>query len=107
MQGAVAQNRRPLDWFHTLASTSIKGYWDPKVDPAEDESGGAAQVPYAIPNMRLEYNDVSSAVPRAWWRSVENSFNGFVVECFIDELATAADKDPVQFRRSLLVKPPN
>ena len=50
---------------------------------------------------------VSSAVPRAWWRSVENSFNGFAVESFIDELAAAAGQDPVQFRRSLLVKPPN
>ena len=107
MQGAVDANGRPVAWFHTLASTSIKGYWDPKVDPAEDEFGGAAQVPYAIPNVRLEYNDVSSAVPRAWWRSVENSFNGFVVESFIDELAVAAGKDPVEFRRSLLVKPPN
>ncbi len=107
MQGVVDANGRPLAWFHTLASTSIKGYWDPKVDPAEDESGGAAQVPYAIPNVRLEYNDVSSAVPRAWWRSVENSFNGFVVESFIDELAAAAGQDPVQFRRSLLVKPAN
>ncbi len=107
MQGVVDANGRPVAWYHTLASTSIKGYWDPKVDPSGDESGGAAQVPYAIPNVRLEYNDVSSPVPRAWWRSVENSFNGFVVESFIDELAAAASKDPVEFRRSLLVKPPN
>ena len=107
MQGVVDANGRPVAWYHTLASTSIKGYWDPKVDPSGDESGGAAQVPYAIPNVRLEYNDVSSPVPRAWWRSVENSFNGFVVESFIDELAAAASKDPVEFRRSLLVKPAN
>src|SRR5579862_1783945 len=64
MRGAVDGNGRPVAWFHTLASTSIKGYWDPKADPAEDESGGAAQVPYAIPNVRLEFNPVASAVPR-------------------------------------------
>jgi isoquinoline 1-oxidoreductase beta subunit len=98
---------RPVAWFHTLASTSIRGYWDPKADPAEGESGGARQMPYAISNVRLEFNDVPTAVPRAWWRSVEHSFNGFVVESFIDELAAAAGQDPAQFRRSLLVKPTN
>jgi isoquinoline 1-oxidoreductase subunit beta len=107
MRGAVDANGRPAAWFHTLVSTSIKGYWEPKADAAEDESGGAAQMPYAIPNVRLEYNPVASAVPRAWWRSVENSFNGFVVESFIDELAAAAGEDPVRFRKTLLVKPAN
>jgi len=107
MQGAVDANGKPLAWFHTLASTSIKGYWDPKASAAKDESGGARQVPYAIPNVRLEFNAVGSAVPRAWWRSVENSFNGFVVESFVDELAVAAGKDPFEFRRGLLVTPAN
>ncbi len=107
MQGAVDANGKPLAWFHTLASTSIKGYWDPKASAAKDESGGARQVPYAIPNVRLEFNGVASAVPRAWWRSVENSFNGFVVESFVDELAVAAGKDPFEFRRGLLVTPAN
>lgn len=107
MQGAVDSHGRPLAWFHTMASTAIKGYWDPKADAAEDESGGAKQMPYAIPNVRLEFNPVASAVPRAWWRSVENSFNGFVVESFIDELAVAASRDPYEFRRGLLVAPAN
>jgi isoquinoline 1-oxidoreductase beta subunit len=107
MQGAVDASGRPVAWFHTMASTSIKGYWDPKADAAEDESGGAKQMPYAIANVRLDFNPVASAVPRAWWRSVENSFNGFVVESFIDELAVAAGKDPFEFRRGLLVKPAN
>jgi len=107
MQGAVDANGKPAAWFHTMASTSIKGFWDPKAEPEESEVGGAAQIGYAIPNVRLEFNPVSSAVPRAWWRSVENSFNGFVVESFIDELAVAAGKDPFEFRRGLLDKPAN
>lgn len=106
-QGAVDASGRPVAWYHTLASTSIRGYWDPKADPASQEVGGAKEMPYAIPNVRMEFNPVASAVPRAWWRSVENSFNGFAVECFVDELAAAAGKDPFQFRRSLLVKPAN
>jgi isoquinoline 1-oxidoreductase subunit beta len=109
MKGAVDQNGRPLAWSHTIASTSIGAFWDPPDHqaPEKSEVGGAEQMPYAIPNVRLEYNHVASAVPPLWWRSVEHSFNGFAVECFIDELAAAAGQDPVQFRKTLLVKPAN
>lgn len=108
MKGAVDQNGHPLAWSHTIASTSIEAYWHPDGGkPEESEIGGAEQMPYAIPNVRLEYNPVASAVPPLWWRSVEHSFNGFAVECFIDELAAAAGQDPVQFRKTLLVKPAN
>jgi isoquinoline 1-oxidoreductase beta subunit len=109
MKGAVDQNGRPLAWSHTIASTSIGAFWDPPEHqaPEKSEVGGAEQMPYAIPNVRLEYNHVSSAVPPLWWRSVEHSFNGFAVECFIDELAAAAGQDAVQFRKTLLLKPAN
>jgi isoquinoline 1-oxidoreductase subunit beta len=109
MRGAVDANGHPLAWSHTIASTSIQAFWGPPNNPKPEESevGGAEQMPYAIPNVRLEYNAVASNVPPLWWRSVEHSFNGFAVECFIDELAAAAGKDPVEFRRGLLVKPAN
>jgi isoquinoline 1-oxidoreductase beta subunit len=107
MRGSVDANGHAAAWSHTLTSTSIRGYWDKKAAPESQEVGGAKEMPYAIANVRLEYNPVASAVPRAWWRSVENSFNGFAVESFIDELAVAAGADPVQFRKSLLVKPAN
>jgi isoquinoline 1-oxidoreductase beta subunit len=109
MKGAMDQNGRPVAWSHTIASTSIGAFWDPPDHqaPEKSEVGGAEQMPYAIPNVRLEYNHVASAVPPLWWRSVEHSFNGFAVECFIDELAAAAGQDPVQFRKTLLVKPAN
>jgi isoquinoline 1-oxidoreductase beta subunit len=105
MRGAVDSSGKPLVWSHGLASTSIDGFWNSPEKAAESEVGGAEQMPYAIPNVRLEYNAVASYVPPLWWRSVEHSFNGFVVECFIDELAVTAGKDPVEFRRSLLLKP--
>jgi isoquinoline 1-oxidoreductase beta subunit len=107
MQGAVNAKGHPVAWSHRLASTSIRGYWDPHAAPEQQEVGGAKEMPYAIANVRLEFNGVTSAVPRAWWRSVENSFNGFAVESFIDELAAATGQDPMQFRKSLLVKPAN
>ena len=107
LRGAIDADRKPVAWSHTMATTAIKGYWEPKEDASGDETGGAHQMPYAIANVRLEYNPAVSAAPRAWWRSVEHSSNGFVVESFIDELAAAAGQDPCEFRRGLLVKPAN
>lgn len=107
MRGAINPAGHPLFWSHTIASTSIGAFWGSPDKLEESEVGGAKQMPYAIPNVRLEYAAVSSSVPPLWWRSVEHSFNGFAVECFIDELAAAAHKDPVEFRRALLLKPKN
>jgi isoquinoline 1-oxidoreductase beta subunit len=43
-------------------------------------------------------------VPVGFWRSVGNSHNGYIAECFVDEMAKAAGKDPFEFRRGLLSK---
>ena len=71
-----------------------------------DAVGGAADLPYAIPNLRVENIITNSPVPVAPWRSVGHSQNGFVTEAFIDELAAAGKKDPVELRRRLLQNAP-
>ena len=65
---------------------------------------GAADLPYDIPNLQVEWKQAPGGVPTLWWRSVGHSHNAFVVESFIDELAHAAGKDPYEYRRSLLGK---
>ena len=67
---------------------------------------GSAQLPYTIPNIRVEYIETDPGIPYGFWRSVGASVQGYVVEAFIDELATTAGKDPYQFRRELLGKAP-
>src|SRR5262249_32373910 len=67
---------------------------------------GAADLPYSIPNIRVEYTEADPGVPYGFWRSVGNSVNGYVTEAFVDELAAAAKKDPYQFRRQLLADAP-
>jgi isoquinoline 1-oxidoreductase beta subunit len=67
---------------------------------------GSATLPYAIPNIRVEYIETDPGIPYGFWRSVGASVQGYVVEAFIDEFATRAGKDPYQFRHDLLVKAP-
>jgi isoquinoline 1-oxidoreductase beta subunit len=61
-----------------------------------------ADNPYAVPNFVDEYAMRNPHVPPGFWRAVAHTNNPFYRECFIDELAQAAGKDPYQFRRSLL-----
>ena len=63
---------------------------------------GADIAPYSIPNFRLDYAPADSVVPRSWWRSVSSSYTVFARECFVDELAHASGRDPLQFRMDLL-----
>jgi isoquinoline 1-oxidoreductase beta subunit len=56
---------------------------------------------YDIPNLRVEYHDPKIAIPTGYWRSVGLSQNAFFVESFIDELAAAGGKDPLELRRRL------
>jgi len=67
---------------------------------------GAANLPYDLPNIKVEYTEQDPGIPFGFWRSVGASFQGFAVEAFIDELATTAGKDPYEFRRDLLGKAP-
>jgi isoquinoline 1-oxidoreductase beta subunit len=101
MSGALDAEGNPVVWLDRLASTSIRAFWDPKQPPEEQEIDGLGNS-YALPNFRLEFAPVASGVPRMWWRSVAASFNGFAVECFVDELAAAAKADPYEYRRKLL-----
>ena len=67
---------------------------------------GAATLPYAIADLTVELHSPTVGVPVQWWRSVGSSHTGFATEAFVDELAAAAGKDPVAFRKALFAKQP-
>lgn len=108
LEGGVDAQGKVTCWKHRVVSTPIRATYDSDEsnrDPrhlASQELGGSDVVPYAVPNYRVDFAPASSRVPRAWWRSVENSFTAFGVECFIDELAYAAGADPYDFRMQRL-----
>jgi isoquinoline 1-oxidoreductase beta subunit len=67
---------------------------------------GAADSPYAIPNVLVDWREAPGGVPTLWLRSVGHTHTAFAVESFIDELAHAAGKDPLEFRVALLKEHP-
>ncbi|MFZ0590483.1 MAG: xanthine dehydrogenase family protein molybdopterin-binding subunit [Bryobacteraceae bacterium] len=112
VSGAVDEKGNIVAWRHRSTSTSIADWWNPKESPESSELGCTLQMPYIAQNYKLEYAPAKSGVPRAWWRSVEASVIGFVMESYMDELAHAAKADPYEFRMAKLgsdrlVKNPN
>lgn len=67
---------------------------------------GAANLPYAIPNLRVELHTTKVGVPVLWWRSVGSTHTAFATEVFLDEIAAATGQDPLALRRKLLAKHP-
>jgi isoquinoline 1-oxidoreductase subunit beta len=108
--GGVDADGNPLAWSHHLvgqsivAGTPFEMIIKDGIDPTSVE--GADNVPYAIPNLSVEYHPTKVGVPVLWWRSVGHSHNAFVKESFIDELAALGGKDPFELRRKLLTKSP-
>ncbi len=74
------------------------------IDPTSVE--GASTLPYAIPNLLVDLHTTKIGVPVLWWRSVGSTHTAFSTETFLDELAAAAGRDPLEFRRALLAKHP-
>jgi isoquinoline 1-oxidoreductase beta subunit len=67
---------------------------------------GASNLPYAVPSLTVELHTTEVGVPVLWWRSVGSTHTGFSTETFLDELAHAAGRDPVELRRGLLKNHP-
>ncbi len=67
---------------------------------------GDAQLGYTVPNLLIEYAMRNTHVPVGPWRGVNTNQNGVYLECFMDEVARAAGRDPLELRRELMAKHP-
>lgn len=101
---------KPLSFRARVASPSImEASGSMKIPPSGVDKfavEGIADLPYDIPNLRVEYSRQEPGVQVWFWRSVGHSQNTFFSESLIDELAHAAGKDSFEFRRALLSKQP-
>ena len=106
--GLNAQNQITA-WLHHVAAPTTDGFYlgGDIPDTGGTELGGAGFPNGSVPNYLLEASFLHTAVPRGYWRSVDVSWNHFAVQSFIDEVAAAAGKDPLELRRQLIAaKPP-
>jgi isoquinoline 1-oxidoreductase beta subunit len=95
-----------------IASQSIIAYLFPAritngVDPVVFQGLNAEEFGYTtIPNLLIDHAMRNTHVPVGFWRGVNHNQNAIAMECFIDEIAHATGKDPLDLRRTLLAKSP-
>ena len=110
MSAGIDASGKPVFWHHRVVNQSIMAPLAPvlfgfafKDDQLDDSSfEGAHNLPYSIPNFQVDWVRKEMGVPVGFWRSVGSSHTAFSTECFLDELANAAGKDPLDYRLSLL-----
>ncbi len=95
--GSIMQSIKPMLDFGKMMG--------PGIEPMAVE--GLVNMPYAVPNLKVDAVLKNTHVPVMFWRSVGSSQNAFALESYIDELAHAAGQDPYQFRRKLLEGKPD
>jgi isoquinoline 1-oxidoreductase beta subunit len=105
LKAAVDAKGRPTAWLHRSVFPPIGSMNDPKATTGDEISMGASDVPYSIPNLRVENGEALAHIRIGWLRSVGNIYNAFAVQTFTDELAHAAGRDPVEYLLDLIGPP--
>jgi CO/xanthine dehydrogenase Mo-binding subunit len=112
LRGGLDAAGKLVAWTHRMVAPSIISWHAPGAlapgspGAASEALDGAADLAYGIPNLRVDYCPVTTPVPVGWWRSVYASQNCFANETFLDEVARAAERDPLELRRELLADAP-
>jgi isoquinoline 1-oxidoreductase beta subunit len=107
LQAALGADGLPLAWLHRSAAPTENATFEAGAE-GEDQTEygmGMVNVPYRIPNIRLEIPPVAAYTRIGWFRSVYNIAHGFAIQSFIDELAHAAGRDPREYQLELIGPP--
>jgi isoquinoline 1-oxidoreductase beta subunit len=107
LEAAVDAQGKPVAWLHrSVAPTIISTFNAEAKNEAPFELGmGVINVPFAIPNIRIENPEATAHTRIGWFRSVSNIPHGFAVQSFIAELAAAAGRDPKDYLLEVIGPP--
>ena len=115
LTGGLDQDGKLVGLKIRLSGQSINAYLAPTIavgGPKERQLQGWYQEPgdsqfgYDVQNLQIEYAMRNTHVPVGPWRGVNTNQNAVYLECFIEEMARAAGKDPLEFRRAMMAKFP-
>lgn len=107
MKAALGTNGKPTAWLQRSVFPPIPSIFDVNAvygDPAHLQQGWT-DIPYDLPNLRIENGPAKAHVRIGWLRSVANIYHGFAIQCFTDELAHAAGRDPLDYLLDLIGNP--
>jgi isoquinoline 1-oxidoreductase beta subunit len=107
MKAAVDDKGNPTAWLQRSAFPPIGSMGDPQLNYGGDFelAMGSTDVPFNVPNLRVESGPATAQVRIGWLRSVANIYHAFGVQTFADELAHAAGRDPVEYMLALIGPP--
>ena len=107
LEGGLDANGKPVAWLHRTVFPSIASTFtaDAVYGSTGELSQGVVDMPFDIPNVRCENGKAEAHVRIGWYRSVYNIPHAFAVGSFVDELAAAAGKDPLQYLLAMLGSP--
>ena len=104
MKAAVDDRGKPTAWLQRSVFPPITSTFDVNAvygDPPHLQQGWT-DLPYDLPNIRIENGPAHAHVRIGWLRSVANIYHGFAIQCFTDELAHRAQRDPVEYLLDLI-----
>jgi len=107
MKASLGADGKPTAWLQRSVFPPIPSIFDVNAvygDPAHLQQGWT-DIPYDLPNLRIENGPAKAHVRIGWLRSVANIYHAFAVQCFTDELAHVAGRDPLDYLLDLIGKP--
>jgi len=107
MKAAIGADGKPTAWLQRSVFPPIPSIFDVNTvygDPAHLQQGWT-DIPYDLPNLRVENGPAKAHIRIGWLRSVANIYHAFAIQCFTDELAHAAGRDPLDYLLDLIGSP--
>jgi isoquinoline 1-oxidoreductase beta subunit len=104
LQAGLDAQGKATSWLHRSAAPTIISTFapDPKQEAPFEQGMGLINVPFQVPNLRIENPSAAAHTRIGWFRSVSNVPHAFAVQCFVAELAAAAGRDHRDFLLDLI-----
>jgi len=104
LEAGLDARGKPTAWLHRSVGPTLLALFmpDPKLESPIELGMGLANVPFTLPNMRIENPEAAAHTRIGWYRSVSNIPHAFAIQSFVCEMAHAAGRDPKDFLLELL-----